>query len=130
MQQILPVAFDGNIIFNFHDGRDESGRQFGHGLNAKPDQARSRAVASFVCFAYVSFVQSVVNTIGHLKMFQQFPYPLVRLQVFGKIVNEAIDDGLGCCATVLIPQKIERRCMDHHLVFRHQMFQVRNNVCA
>ncbi len=50
-QQILPVAFDDNIIFNFHDGRVKSGRQFGNGGNAKLDQARSWAVASLHPFS-------------------------------------------------------------------------------
>ncbi len=44
-QQIFPVAFNDQVIFNFHDGRDKSGRQFDNGGNAKPDQARIWAVS-------------------------------------------------------------------------------------
>ncbi len=36
-QQVLPVVFDDNVIFNFYDSRDKSGRQLGNGGNANPD---------------------------------------------------------------------------------------------
>ncbi len=81
MQQILQVAFNDNVIFNFHDGWDKSDRQFGNGGNAKLDLARSWDVASLIRFVYISFAQSVINAISHLVTFQQFLFLLVRLQV-------------------------------------------------
>ncbi len=136
-QQILPVTFD-NVIFNFHDGRDKSGTRFGNGGNAKPDQARSRDIASLICFVYVPlsvlftylypfclliFIHFVYVSFAQ-SVFQQFLYLLVRLQVFGKIANEVIDYIHSRCATALVPQNIEIWRKDHHLVCRRQMFQV------